>query len=342
VKHGQLLSKYLSARKPPAERTEILNKQREILQNLDATASVSPNTLDEEELANYKKRRADKLAKILKERIQHWQPIVYDEYKALEYLLGRSAPEYAVLLNIMSEIEQRDPAFKPLSFFDFGAGVGTGVWAASKLWRSSIHEYCLVDCSAHMNDLSAFILRDGDENKEMQLKNVYHRQFLPSSPLKYDLVMSAYSLMELSGYQQRMEVVDNLWNKCDGYLMFVERGTMAGFKLIDEVRERLIGSNAQVFAPCPHSAACPRLAANDRTPCNFELSYNSLPIADSTHNRKELYSYVVVRKPGGGADVMWPRIVRPVLQRHKHAICRMCTSNGKLGEVIFSPGKHGK
>lgn len=41
-------------------------------------------------------------------------------------------------------------------------------------------------------------------------------------------------------------------------------------------------------------------------------------------------------------DERWPRIVRPTLVRSKHAICRMCTANGKLEEVIFTKSKHGE
>lgn len=41
-------------------------------------------------------------------------------------------------------------------------------------------------------------------------------------------------------------------------------------------------------------------------------------------------------------DEQWPRIVQPVLVRSKHSICRMCTSSGKLQELIFTASKHGK
>lgn len=110
-----------------------------------------------------------------------WEPIIYDDYKALTYVMGRSALEYAVVLRVFNEIAQRDPDFKPRSFFDFGAGVGTGTWAASQLWKKSLYEYFLVDSSREMNVLSELILRDGDENKAMSLKTVYYRQFLPAS-----------------------------------------------------------------------------------------------------------------------------------------------------------------
>lgn len=111
----------------------------------------------------------------------HWKALVVNENKALEYLLGRGAREYAAIMKIFREIKQRDPDFKPQSFFDFGAGVGTGTWAAAECWRDSLFEYFSVDHSAAMNDLSELILRDGRDNKAMSLKGVYYRQFLPES-----------------------------------------------------------------------------------------------------------------------------------------------------------------
>lgn len=124
----------------------------------------------------------------------NWQPTVYDENKAMDYVLGRAAKEYAALLRIFHEIKKRDPDFKPQSFFDFGSGVGTGTWAAAEHWRSSLFEYFLVDQSRHMNDLAELILRDGHENKPMSLKSVFFRQFLPeSSEVRLDGMRSMYS-----------------------------------------------------------------------------------------------------------------------------------------------------
>lgn len=126
-----------------------------------------------------------------------WQPQNYDFYTSLTYLFGRSAQEYAVLLKIFREIDKRHPDFKPRSFFDFGSGVGTGTWAVSQIWEKYLFEYYMVDASRHMVELSDLILRFGDSNKDKWLKNVYHRQFLPSRDDKYDVVLSAFSLLEL-------------------------------------------------------------------------------------------------------------------------------------------------
>lgn len=88
---------------------------------------------------------------------------------------------------------------------------------------------------------------------------------------------------------------------------------------------------------------CPRFLANDGTPCNFIVSYHSLPIGEPSDVRKELYSYVVLKKGKRKHDeLQWPRIVREVLVRSKHTICRMCTPEGKLQEVIFTGVKQGK
>lgn len=108
----------------------------------------------------------------------NWKPIEYTETTAWAYLYGRAAKEYAIILKIFSEIAKRDPEYKPRSFFDFGAGVGTGTWAASQLWDKSIFEYFCVDKSSEMNELSDLILHNAKRDKR---KNIFYRQFLPAS-----------------------------------------------------------------------------------------------------------------------------------------------------------------
>lgn len=73
------------------------------------------------------------------------------------------------------------PDFHPRTFFDFGSGVGTGIWATRKFWEEYIYEYYCVDISAEMNDLSEILLKDGFANKPTGLNGVFHRQFLPAS-----------------------------------------------------------------------------------------------------------------------------------------------------------------
>lgn len=38
----------------------------------------------------------------------------------------------------------------------------------------------------------------------------------------------------------------------------------------------------------------------------------------------------------------WPRLINPTLVRHKHSICNLCTSEGKIEQAVFTASKYGK
>ncbi|XP_033330997.2 ribosome assembly protein METTL17, mitochondrial [Megalopta genalis] len=294
--------------------------------------------IEEEDLK--RNRYAKKLYKTL---VYNWAPIQYDTKTGLAYLISRSVPEYSALYKIFNEIRTKDTDFTPTSLFDFGSGIGTTIWAASDFWLKSIKEYYCVDVSANMNDLSAHVVKR--IRPEINFKYIFHRQFLPASASPtYDIVVSAYSLFELPNQKSRIELIAKLWKKTSQYLVIVEQGTKAGFDLINEAREFILmynKSEVHVFSPCPHDLECPRSA--DETPCNFELSYLTLPFPEKSEYKHERYSYVVFKKGDRAEDDDgWPRIVRPVLKRSKHTICRMCTAAGELKEYIFTEYKNGK
>lgn len=326
---GEVFNRYIKCRKAPMEQANIKLKMQEIEElvlsdPVKYKIPVAPDpSADEATQKLFQSRKKQTVETIVKQRIYSWQAIHYDQHKALLYLLSRSAVEFSVLTRIFREIVKRDPEFKPKSYFDFGSGVGTGVWAASEMWKDSIYEYYLVDTSKYMNDLSDLILRDGNPNKSMFIRNVYHRQFLPARNEKYDIVLSAYSMFELSELRNRLEVAQNLWNKAQQYLIFVEVGTNAGFQVLNELRDYLMqvkeinAEDAFIFSPCAHDKACPRFELHDGTPCNFEVAYNTLPFSGPQEILKDTYSYLVIKKGKQTQDSdSWPRIVRPTLQRY--------------------------
>ncbi|KAL5279577.1 METTL17 family protein [Megaselia abdita] len=342
------LNQYTAARHPPPEPNELRKKIKEIEKEVDKKflPPEDLNLLTEKELEKYKSLRSQRVEKILKQRTFAWKPLSFKtDFEALTYAIGRFSKEYAVLSKIFKEISQRDPDFKPRSFLDFGSGVGSGMWAASSVWNDAIFEFLNVDSSREMNDLSELILRDGNENKQTVMKNVFYRQFLPASDTKYQFLLSAFTLFELNNRQSRKEVLLNLWKKCDGYLVLVEEGTFAGFRLINEAREFLLSlGDGEVFAPCPHDNKCPRTAKmTDKLPCNFQIFYQPLGIGEKVTEHKGVrYSYLVLKKGIVANEERWPRLVEPTLVRSKHTICRMCTAKGNLQEIIFTQSKHGK
>ncbi|EDW03117.1 GH10666 [Drosophila grimshawi] len=351
LRDSQMLNHYIKSRHPPPTPLEIENKKRLIVEEVNSKMSLERlATLSEEEAARWKRKRELEINKRLGQRTYAWKPIEYGAYEAIVYAVARAAQEYAVMRRVLTELQLRDAHFNPRSYFDFGSGIGTGMWAASELWRESIFEYYNVDRSREMNELSELILQQGQENKQVALRNVFYRQFLPAIDTKYDLVIISHTLFELADKQQRLEILLNLWRKCDGYMVIVEEGTRRGSELVNEARQYLLRAEDEhqghTLAPCPHDLRCPRLNdLADRTPCNFEISYAPLRLSsDSASDRQSsVYSYAILKK-GAIADAtqQWPRIVRPTLVRSKHSICRLCTQTGNLQEVIFTASKHGK
>ncbi|XP_060520079.1 methyltransferase-like protein 17, mitochondrial isoform X2 [Cylas formicarius] len=341
------LQKHLKLKIPPMEEQDIKEATRLAHQKVLFKHKQVP-IKDENDEHRFRQMVNNKVSNILRCKINNWKAVKYDAFLSLVYLIGRSAAEYSVLTKIFGDIADRDPEFNPRSLFDFGSGVGTVTWAASRYWKKYIFEYFHVDISRDMNDLAELLLKGGRKTAPISLKGVFFRQFLPASSASYDLVVSAYSLLELPSTSARLETVLNLWNKTHQYLVIIEQGTTAGFKVVNEARDFILhikkeGNKGHIFSPCPHDNVCPKYVLSDGTPCNFEVNYVSMPVGASSSTRKELYSYVVLKKGERNAnDVEWPRIVKPVLVKPRHTICRMCVPDGKLQEVIFTKARHGK
>lgn len=301
----------------------------------------------EEEVRRFRQKLNDKFKEAIRQEVYNWKPIKYDMYTCLMYLVARAPAEYAVLTKIFSEIVNLDKDFAPRSLFDYGSGVGTVTWAVNAFWKSQIFEYMNIDSSAEMNDLAEILLKGGKGNGKSPIKGTFYRQFLPASNIEYDLVVSAYSLMELPTMEMRLETILNLWNKTQHYLVVVEQGTNAGFKIVNEVRDFLlqldnVANQGHVFSPCPHDLTCPRFLANDGTPCNFNARYWTMPIGRKPEVANERYSYVVMKKGKRPDKQNWPRIVRPNVVKAKHTHCHMCTANGQLRHAIFTLKRQGK
>ncbi|CAD1480449.1 unnamed protein product, partial [Heterotrigona itama] len=310
---SQRLANYLHSRYPPPEKEDIRLKMEEVKKKLygNETLNLNNNLIFENPNAQ----------RLLKSLVYNWAPIQYDTYTSLAYLTSRSMPEYSALYKIFNEIVNRDKDFSPQTLFDFGSGTGT-VMAASQFWIDTIKEYYCVDISKDMNELSEYLIKRAVPN--IKQKYIFYRQFFPASPIPtYDIVVSAYSLLELPNQISRLETILKLWQKTEQYLIIIEQGTNAGFR-------------------CPHDKTCPIHIQNDR-PCNFEIAYLTLFISEKSKYKRENYSYVVFKKGKRPEDdLKWPRIVRDVLKRSRHCICRMCTSSGKLEEQIFTTWKSGK
>lgn len=345
LKSAESMNRYLKCRQLPIEKENLKNITEKAQK--DALASLKNNEINHEDEKKLKQSLNDRTKKFLKQRVYNWQPIKFDIYNSLTYMLARSAQEYAVLVKIMSEIALRDPKFKPQSLFDFGSGLGIGTWAAISFWKNSIFEYFNVDISRDMNDLAQTLLKNGSTTGKSVVEGVFYRQFLPTSRDSYDLVISSYSLLELPSAQSRMETILKLWNKTQNYLIIVEHGTQGGFQIVNEIRDFILhlndgNSGGHVFSPCPHDHICPKIIQLMPNKCTFPVKYTALSFSNKCEVHHEIFSYVVLKKGHRDVKLNWPRLVQPTLVRSKHCICRMCNSHGNLKEIIFSASKHGQ
>ncbi|XP_039287269.1 methyltransferase-like protein 17, mitochondrial [Nilaparvata lugens] len=329
---GDAFNRFLRLREAPLDDETCAENLKNIKERVERRMKTSESKISsEQELNKHKALVKSRSLAIFKKSTYNWKPVVYDQYTSLLYMMARLPQNYAVLCRVFNEIAVRDSQFTAKSIFDFGSGVGTAVWAAKHFWGEHMKEFYCVDTSSHMLDLAQFLVQ-GDATS-VPLPGYYYRQFLPSKPRKYDIVVSAFSLIELASKQIRLETILNLWNQTGQYLVIVEHGTKSGLRYV---------KNDLIFQ-CPHDLHCPRLAP-DQSPCNLEVVYFSLPLGVRGETiKKEKFSYVILKKGAKpDEDHKWPRIVSRNLKVSRQSICRVCTSEGKLQEVIFTKAKSGR
>jgi len=258
------------------------------------------------------------------------------------------------LLQAFTEISKQDTDFKPTSVFHHGSKVGSSIWAADKIWKTVGEHYC-VEESGHMNSIAQLLLQDGNEQQMApSINGVYFRQFIPSpKEHKFSMVVSSYMLMEQSSEVDRLQLVQDLWEMAETYLVLVENGTGAGFSLINEAKEFILKKSqtsseevlpGHVFAPCPHDKSCPKLRVKNQ-PCLTESVLRDLDMTSKTlreePKKHARYSYVILKKGPRVKDTEWPRVLHPIrAERHVHL--HMCLPCGELQHVVITKGKFEK
>ncbi|GBN15875.1 Methyltransferase-like protein 17, mitochondrial [Araneus ventricosus] len=340
LKEAAELKSFLASRRLPMEEEEVKFR-------LEMHFGPNKDEMTKEQLIKAKRNIRCEFAR--------WKPIEYDYYESLAYLAGRLPSNYASIYKVFSEINSILPSFQPKSFFDFGSGVGSAVWAANAVWEKSIDEYFCVDSSPSMNDIAQALLTDENTGKS-SIKNIFYRQFLPASDnIKYDLVVSAFSLLDLPSVEDRVRTIDTLWRKTKDILVIIENGNLSGFFSMLDARDYILqienqlpdvgldSNGAHVVIPCPHEFSCPLMKEGKKKPCGFYVPYEDIFPRHRTIIKKDWISYVVLRKGSRPTDSnIWPRIVQPVLKKSRFVICRACCSDGMLKELTITKVRHGR
>lgn len=226
------------------------------------------------------------------------------EEDLLTYLTVRLPATYAAIYTVLKEIP-----FQISSLLDLGAGPGTGWWAAAEIW-GAIEATC-VEREPRFAELGKklgcpnYVL--GDVEKITSYK-------------PHDLALFGYSLGELSEMP-----LEPIW-KAVRCVAIVEPGTPRGFQKMLAARDRLIELGGHVYAPCPHSRACPHpkwchfSVRVERSSLHRQAKQASLPYED------EKFSYVIVTKEPMNREI--PRILSTPQKRSGHVHLQVCAVEG--------------
>lgn len=294
---------------------------------------------------------------------EHLNPIKveYKPAQCVSYLHCRMPYTYHVGQRISMEIAKKIPDFKPDSILDYGAGLGSCIWAAHDVFTDATR-LAAVEPNKDMRRLGKFLTTMGKLKKEiLWVESLTMIPGTGSDRGKFDLIFLSHVLQELSTAKIRQLLIDTLYSRLNenGILVVIEPGSPKGFRFIYDLRRWVIEKpreDASIVAPCPHHMECP-LASQRNSWCHFsQLSYKwsrdifpKLPKQKDIHNEK--FCYLVIKK-GKTPNVefkteeeteidqeksyFWDRIIRPVIKKQKHHIMDLCTTKGKLERRIIA------
>jgi ribosomal protein RSM22 (predicted rRNA methylase) len=254
------------------------------------------------------------------------------EEDILAYLAIRMPATYAALERVFEELRERMRDFAPISLLDVGSGPGTTLWAAAECFSSLRKIHC-VEKDEQFLQLAKRLSEDTWIYPHTAWMRADMRKPFCENEEEYDLVVASYSLGELSE-QERLSVVERLWDLTGKALVLVEPGTPKGFATLKTIRQQLLGAGGFLIAPCPHSNTCP-MAQSDW--CHFyaRLSRSSLhrkAKGAELNYEDEKFSYLIFsRQP---ASLCASRILRHPRKGKGHVQLALCTGEGMQDKVV--------
>ncbi|KAF9312614.1 37S ribosomal protein S22 [Podila horticola] len=222
----------------------------------------------------------------------------YGHRESTAYIAAMSPTTYSAISNVLEEVNRRVPDLDPKTILDFGTGPGTAIWAANEVWKKPI-QYTGVDTSMAMLETAEMIL-DSLSTSGEAIKNVAFKPFMSHGPKaqKFDVVMSAFVLSELTSPALRRSTLEHLWNSTNDMLILIDRGTPSGFKILAEAREQILGLDVDLYKPKPKYDNFGNILPQEE-PDPLEPAHVLAP-RKTKHSKENFedakYTYVVLRK----------------------------------------------
>ncbi|KAF6019801.1 hypothetical protein EB796_021891 [Bugula neritina] len=362
------MRRHLWNKRVPMEQDEMKKIGQELEYKLTSAKlqQTSSELLNEEEIEKEMAGIRKIALQQMKKSIYNWRPLHLDAYLSVVYMSSHLLSNYAVWYSIMSEISAIDPEFRPQNVLDFGSGLATSVWAINEIWTSVNEHYCW-DHSVDVCTLARLLLQEGKADADMVFPGVYFRQQLDKEyskkGLRFDLVLSGHTLLELPTKKTRLQHIDKLWTQTKDYLILVEIGTPHGHSLIEEARLHILNTykntkhSGHVFAPCPHEKPCPVVSERSKA-CSFEVTYKVGPsqvqkkkVFLESESKKEpkqrskkgtsvRYCYVVLKKGNLAEEPRAPRCLSNANKQKSSVQCQLCFPDGRVGRAVFTQSQN--
>ena len=203
----------------------------------------------------------------------------------------------------------RMPDFKPKTCLDYGAGLGSAVWAMHTIFgddgTKAMQRCAAVEPNVTMRKLGKYFSEDQFKAPILWVDSL---AMIPAGEKgKFDLIILGFVLQEVPSATQRQLVIEALWQRLSdgGVIVMVEPGSPKGFRFIHSFREWIISTKsreeANVVAPCPHMLECP-LARDAQSWCHFSQMTQKYPSKIFPRRGREAdtinekFSYLAVKK----------------------------------------------
>lgn len=250
--------------------------------------------------------------------------LVSTEIDTLAYAIVRMPATYGAVSSALNySLEIDNPGIKTV--LDVGAGMGTATWAIEST-IDTVEKITCIEREPAMISFGKILMKD---SPSLLAKTEWISCDMRDLRLsqKFDLVVASYAIGELSD-TDREKVVEKLWSITNKILLIVEPGTPLAFSNLRTARGQLIGADAFVVAPCPHSDTCP-LPDDDwcHFTCRISRSrlHKQLKGGDAPYE-DEKFAYLAVARDS--IQTNSSRILRHPLIESGRITLKLCTRNG--------------
>jgi len=264
-----------------------------------------------------------------KYRTQRAKFFASDEER-LSYIACRMMATFKAIQYALNQIKTICPKIKVQSVLDLGAGPATSVFSFFSIFKN-LKKLHLVEKDEKM----LFYGRSLLTFTNIGLSNIIFEKndILKIKNYDFDAVILSYVANELKNFQ--IEKIINRWAKSKSkIIIFIEPGTMYGFKNIRWIRQKLIDDGFDLIAPCPNKLKCP-MSRNDW--CHFYVRVKRSKTHKYLKGAKlgyedEKFSYVIATKE----KVKLPksRILRFINKSNKEITLPLCIDGKFIYEKI--------